>query len=261
VSRYSRTMLALIAGLVISLLVAWAAALWSPLDYEARWTTYGAPPPQQPRDLSAELLSGVRVADARALRFEYMRVSAVGLRFEESTVSGYSVPFPSPSSPFQISSDQAATRTLRSWRAGWPVRCFEGTATYTIPGYVEEPGAWVIRIAPRLRPYWRKWWWWYRPQDDYLPFQPMPVGLLVDTIIYAAAALLLARAPISLRTYLRRRRGLCGRCAYDLRSLPHNTPCPECGTPGPARTVTAPSPSPSPPPAPTAPSPAAPHSP
>ena len=42
-------------------------------------------------------------------------------------------------------------------------------------------------------------------------------------------------ALLRLRAARRRRRGVCGRCAYDLRGNPDSARCPECGTPVGAR--------------------------
>lgn len=65
-----------------------------------------------------------------------------------------------------------------------------------------------------------------------LPMKPAWGGLLANTGIFAAAwfaALLLPRVA---RRSLRRRRGQCTNCAYDLRATPPGTPCPECGAKG-----------------------------
>lgn len=66
-----------------------------------------------------------------------------------------------------------------------------------------------------------------------LPIRPIWIGALANTLAYAAVWLPLLSAPSWLLRTARRRRGLCPRCSYDLRSTPHNSPCPECGTPRP----------------------------
>ena len=57
-----------------------------------------------------------------------------------------------------------------------------------------------------------------------LPLRPIWTGFALNTILYAV----LLRLPFALRRLIRRRRGLCVKCAYDLRGTDHKA-CPECG--------------------------------
>ena len=52
-------------------------------------------------------------------------------------------------------------------------------------------------------------------------------GFAINTVFYAAI-LWLPFAPFQLRRYLRRKRGLCIKCGYDLRG-DFAAGCPECG--------------------------------
>lgn len=61
----------------------------------------------------------------------------------------------------------------------------------------------------------------------WLPLRPLPVGLLLNTLFYAAFLALVMGAIAALRTRHRARRSLCTRCKYPVRDL---TTCPECGT-------------------------------
>lgn len=72
------------------------------------------------------------------------------------------------------------------------------------------------------------------------PLSLMPFGFLVNTLFYAAALWLLLTGPGGIRLWLRKRRGLCIKCAYDLRGhsgvAAGDSPwrggdevCPECG--------------------------------
>jgi hypothetical protein len=61
-----------------------------------------------------------------------------------------------------------------------------------------------------------------------LPLRPIWPGFLFNTLIYAAALWGLLFTPGVLRRTVRRRRGRCTRCAYDLRGIEHDV-CPECG--------------------------------
>ncbi len=65
-----------------------------------------------------------------------------------------------------------------------------------------------------------------------LPLRPILFGFAINTFFYAAILWLLMLGPFALRRLIRRqirrRRGLCPACAYDLRHAEHEA-CPECG--------------------------------
>ena len=67
----------------------------------------------------------------------------------------------------------------------------------------------------------------FGPQDT-LPLRPLWPGFAINTIFYAAILWLLFVAPFALRRSQRIKRGLCPKCAYDLRGGNHSA-CPECG--------------------------------
>ena len=79
----------------------------------------------------------------------------------------------------------------------------------------------------------RLWSWYCSTYFDYriprvLPLRPIWPGFASNTIFYAAVLWLPIRGPFVLRRHLRRRRGRCLKCGYDLRGdLPGG--CPECG--------------------------------
>ena len=67
-----------------------------------------------------------------------------------------------------------------------------------------------------------------------IPLHIIPLGLSLDSLVYAAplaGIILLPRWMRRLRRASRRRRGHCPACNYDLRGLARNSPCPECGKP------------------------------
>ncbi|MCH7547518.1 MAG: hypothetical protein IID30_14045 [Planctomycetes bacterium] len=61
-----------------------------------------------------------------------------------------------------------------------------------------------------------------------LPLRPLWTGFAINTIFYAAIFWLLIPGPFVLRRAIRRKHGLCVKCAYDLRGADHEA-CPECG--------------------------------
>jgi hypothetical protein len=72
---------------------------------------------------------------------------------------------------------------------------------------------------------------WYAPPPSptALPYRPVWPGLILDTLFFASLWAALLYIPRAARRSLRRRRGLCPACAYDLRATPASSPCPECG--------------------------------
>ncbi|MCH8164831.1 MAG: hypothetical protein IH889_04415 [Planctomycetes bacterium] len=50
------------------------------------------------------------------------------------------------------------------------------------------------------------------------------VGFFLNTLFYAV----ILRLPLELRQFIRRKRGVCVACGYDLRHADHDA-CPECG--------------------------------
>ena len=63
-----------------------------------------------------------------------------------------------------------------------------------------------------------------------LPTSPIWPGFAINTVFYAMILWLLFAGPFVLRRRRRIRRGLCPKCAYDLRNRPSDSSaCPECG--------------------------------
>ncbi len=61
-----------------------------------------------------------------------------------------------------------------------------------------------------------------------LPLRPIWPGFAINTLFYAAILGLVIPGPFALRRYIRRKRGLCVACGYDLSHADHDA-CPECG--------------------------------
>ncbi len=61
-----------------------------------------------------------------------------------------------------------------------------------------------------------------------LPLTPLWPGIAINTVFYGAILWLLVPGPFALRRYVRRRRGRCITCGYDLRGA-FDEGCPECG--------------------------------
>jgi len=62
-----------------------------------------------------------------------------------------------------------------------------------------------------------------------LPLHPIWSGYFMNSLAWGLPLFALSFIPPALRRSLRRRRGLCSACAYDLCATPPGSPCPECG--------------------------------
>ncbi|MEE8287220.1 MAG: hypothetical protein V3R72_11045 [Gammaproteobacteria bacterium] len=105
------------------------------------------------------------------------------------------------------------------YRSGWPLRSFEG-------GCYRDPkgGNFVEDGSVSLHRDWQERFW----AVYYLPWRPSWIGLTINTLFYGVFLWLLWSAPFAARRLVRRRRGRCVRCGYDLRHAEHDV-CPECG--------------------------------
>ena len=107
---------------------------------------------------------------------------------------------------------------------GWPVRCVEGAQwrSQVLPSLKDDR---IVNDAALPLSSWvgsslSPWRW--------LPLRPIWPGFAINTIFYAAMLWLLTLAPFTARRMIRRKRGLCIKCGYDLRGTEHEV-CPECG--------------------------------
>jgi len=117
--------------------------------------------------------------------------------------------------------------------SGWPMRAFwcelRAANSNTANSHTWDAiGGFVIGNA--TYPGWADW----PPRlPRMVPYRPIWVGAIANTVFWAVVVALIRHVPGWLRARIRRRSGLCPACAYDLRGSPANGNCPECGIPRP----------------------------
>jgi hypothetical protein len=115
---------------------------------------------------------------------------------------------------------------------GWPCKSLQYALGYRgdidkVYGLVMR-GAWQFQNHPEPGSVLTK------GQFAALPWMTAWPGFAINTVFYAAVLWMLFAVPGAVRRFVRRRRGRCTRCGYDLRGQPqppesgHKT-CPECG--------------------------------
>lgn len=113
---------------------------------------------------------------------------------------------------------------------GWPMlAAWYGLSAAYPPGgvatLVVDHGIPIEGVGPATN-----LWTWNASQLRALPLHPIWRGIIVDSLIYAAAWATMFIGIGTIRRALRRRAGRCTRCAYDLSGLRSGTLCPECGS-------------------------------
>lgn len=189
-----------IAALLISIMVAWGCALWSPPYATAARTRITAENPLvQPLLAHGRFDRFGSVREREGLGWRWERIIALDTRYT-------------------IDSPMNRTHT-DVYRAGWPWWCLVGEAR-TIHGVAATHGLLPIRAIP----------WLGITFPKSLPLRPLWPALAGNMLVFAAALVAIRQAALLVRSRWRRRRGCCPRCGYDLRGQrPEGIRCPECG--------------------------------
>lgn len=209
----------LLIGLLIALALAWACALWSPVDDVNAWLVDGRPSKRQ--------LEADRKAIERVLAGDESLLDDARTHRRHELGFGCDVTWYRHFSENSLFMPSGASVRIR---AGWPWRCVR------LDGAL-EPGSGRTFLLGTT--HWREAGWNAgvdapafldaRPISDGLPARfplvPTP-GLLANTAFWAVITWNLWFLIISARAGLRRRRGLCAGCGY---LLGPPVTCPECG--------------------------------
>ncbi len=120
------------------------------------------------------------------------------------------------------------------WARGWPMRAVCCCADEPPQPSDNDPvicgGIGLNGSSLRWLPRWaRRCLFGY--DAPVLPWQPMWLGLVADTLLFSVLWACVLFTPSPVRRHLRFRRNHCPHCNYDLRATPRGSPCPECGRP------------------------------
>jgi hypothetical protein len=205
-------------GALLSLSVAWTCALWAPLRGSRALTDAEAGAVLH--KLTGVLEHSSAPQGVRNWGFGWAFVFAVDATIPLPDVTTASNrrkrrAHPTQIVPLPTSPDD---RFVHIVTAGWPLSCLTGERqTIGVAtqwhGLAEPPRA-VRELSVKPR--------------RVLPLRPLWLGFAANTALYAAALWLAVPGPLLLRRTVRRRRGQCAACGYNLRHVEHRT-CPECG--------------------------------
>jgi hypothetical protein len=121
---------------------------------------------------------------------------------------------------------------IRVQAVGWPLPALwcapavafpSGVGIYAIGGVgLSQHAVGGIPLGDEPHPYWHSF------RIPTLPYRPIWRGLIADILFFSAIAWIVMMSFTQGRRYLRRNRGRCIKCGYDLRGVA-SARCPECG--------------------------------
>lgn len=229
----------LLFGLITSMVIAWLAPMISDLSYDGeQWI--GAPLPGVSRGLEAwqcRRASGVGHEQIAFTARINSRLFIIHEREGPQASRAADLPF---WTNIPNSENWWLDETYLHVAAGWPLRCFVSQCR-------ERDVRWFYQIRRSLgknqvarlglvrhRPRWKNALV-IRDQvvggpfsARVIPLQPIPVGIVVNTLFWGVLWFTFVVAARRIRGRLRGSRGRCHRCAYDLQGKLERG-CPECG--------------------------------
>ena len=222
--RLFKLALFLILGALVNVTVAWGCAVWLTIDVNQ------FPDKVEFRDeISGPGSSLWRVQQIKrsgAMRILTLWVAESDLEILANGNSG-SLHLPAWCLSKDRLNSEATTIAIMDAR-GWPMLSLSSAVKSDAPELLENMSSeaevlWGLRLS----------------QDSaqisallyaniLLPTRIIWPGFVIDTIMYAAIVWFVVFVPFATRRLIRRKRGLCIKCGYDLRHVEHEK-CPECG--------------------------------
>ncbi len=214
--RLTTLVVFLLLGAIVNVAVAWGCALFVDLGWTNEINGVGATALSQ-RPYSFVLWRG----------FGAIRVSAQPSDW--ATENGYQSLWVKPSElPLgttlrvsQLSPGEGLMEDARGWPA-MTLRC-----SFDVSGNPQSP--WTTVAGLPVRDHATTGSVIGSPAPPFaLPLRPVWPGFAINTIFYATILWLLTLGPFTARRFIRRKRGLCIKCGYDLRGTAQMI-CSECG--------------------------------
>ncbi len=206
----------LLAGVITTIAVAWACALWSSVD---------------PHTL--QFLYSSQDAGGQAKSWTWNQRKGVGVKWLwiEPGVFRLDPPDPQVAPPRWVQLPDEKISLVRYLATGWPMTCMNarlverskgGVRAVRVAGARQIVFAWdyayIVAPAAAIDPYTAK----------ILPLNPHLPELIANSIFWGMVWYLVILAVGKLHGMLRSREGMCRQCGYDLKNLPGSR-CPECG--------------------------------
>ena len=195
--RLFKLVLFLLLGAVVNVVVAWGCAT-----------------SLRPRTLRHRTSSR---AECVAFMANYFDIQPDGSSFNGFVIRGLSyqrrVASRSASEPWDYNS-------VVRIESGWPLRSLAGE--WLCHNSTEARRSWYATAI--MNP-------WLSDDEqtvNFIPYRPIWPGFAINTLFYAAILWTLTLGPFTARRMIRRKRGHCIKCGYDLRGTEHEV-CPECG--------------------------------
>ena len=233
--RLTKLVVFLLLGAIVNVAVAWGMRFWSDLRRQGGTVV-------SLDDVPGELLPEFRWTATSGPWYARIRLAGTGL--DESWFVwtnaagelGSLYPRYSMSAYTWTSHRRVSARMIEQWRQGlayhvslvevrigWPEKSFIGRHCVK-PNLIPTTYEGAIRLPDSLIRLTRG-----KSRFD-LPIKPIWSGFAINTILYAAILWLLSLCPSATRRLIRRKRGRCIKCGYDLRGHSGGEVCPECGT-------------------------------
>ncbi len=209
----------LVLGVSTTCIIAWVCGLfcfgWGMISGGTFW---GVMPGNSPQAVSRGSASANRIAGVGVDQIQLRNSLSIPQQGDEAVVNGL---LTDPADRDRAAIAAALQSCARHWirtESGWPWKALRCTFSDVDGGH----GGWTFgattgSAAPAGG----------GPQRV-ITWRPRMPGFVFNTSVFAAMWFMILFAPRMSRRALRRRRGRCERCGYDLRASPEGR-CPECG--------------------------------